>query len=215
MFYFMICTVAIGFITTKGGPTEVYRRCKQYKVSMVSKQTSTLKLKFYCLLELLIKTVTSDKVSPADILAVLPREISSRLQLEGATTINAIFRENAALDEELKWYSFPLLSLLISNYGDDKCKEELSNYDEFLRDYLQSRARNCSSIKTHPTPHGDDISHPTTPLKPPHIKLIVDPEWDQELVESESDAPDRDYIASLLNTTKNHIKFIQAIYCIA
>ena len=203
MLYCMIFTVAIGFMTTKDGSIAIIEINKQCNVRAISRQTSALKLKFYCLLELLIKTLTSEKVSTTDILALLPQQISSKLLSEGATTINDIFRENAALDRELKWYSFSLLSQLIRNYGDNKCKEELSNYNEYLRDYLRSR----SAKETHPTPHGDNISHPTTPLKLPHI-IAVDPEWDQELVESESNAPEKDYIASLLNTTKNHIHFI-------
>ena len=207
MLYFMIFTVAIGFMTTKDGSMAIIEINKQCNIRAISRQTSALKLKFYCLLELLIKTLTSEKVSPTDILAVLPQQISSKLRSEGATTINDIFRENAALDRELKWYSYSLLSQLIRNYGDNKCKEQLSNYTKFLRDYLRSRS--APNKETLSTLHGDNnaTSQPTTPLKLPHI-IVVDPEWDQELVGSESNAPEKDYIASLLNTTKNHIHFI-------
>ena len=44
--------------------------------------------------------------------------------------------------------------------------------------------------------------------KLPCTRIRVDPEWTRQLVGSESDSSERDFIASLLNTTSRQIEFI-------
>lgn len=202
--------IVVSLFTAKGGSVQtVPNKCKHCRVKAISRQTSALKLKFYRLLERVIKTLTSNAVDPTDILATLPLEISSQLRSGGATTINDIFKENAALDRELKWYSFSILSLLVGKYGDARCRQELAEYIRELRTYLRSRSVSHIKLPTE-TQLGnttDSSQHPDTPSP---IKILVDPEWDQKLVEPGSDIAEREYIASLLNTMQNHIQFIQA-----
>lgn len=188
-------------------------QCTHCRVNAISRQTSAMKLKFYRLLERVIKTLTSNTVDPGDILAVLPQEISSQLRSGGATTINDIFKENAALDRELRWYSFSVLVQLVSRYGDARCRQELAEYIREFGVYIQSRSTsNIKSTTTTATETQignatatDSNQHPTTPAP---IKILVDPEWDQRLVGPESDVGEREYIASLFNTTRHHIQFI-------
>lgn len=154
------------------------------------KETIEVKLRFYYLLELAIKTLTSKGIDPADILNILPLNISSQFQSEEAITIDSIFKEEAALDKELKWYSFSLLQSIIDELCNDECKLKLKDYVKTLKNYLQSRLvpniTTCSS---------------------PCRKIMVDPEWSQKLVGSESDLSERDFIASLLKTTSSQVDF--------
>lgn len=192
-------------------------KCKKCQIKVVSKQTSSIKFKFYRVLEVVIKRLISNMVSPADILAFLPAETASQLRSEGATTINDLFREAGALDRELKWYSFPILVSLVRNLGDSRCKQELKEYIQALHAYLRSRSatptpnspmtKNSSLIPTDQRPQEASTDANTSPA----IKLFVDPEWDKTLVDPESDEQERAYIASLLGTTMNHIQFVQII----
>ena len=160
----------------------------------ISKETTKVKLRFYHLLEQAIKTLTSKGVDPADILKVLPPNISSQFQSEESLTIDSIFKEDAALDKELKWYSFSPLKDIINELCDDECKQRHEDYVETLKSYLQSRL-----IGKLPT-----YSSPCT-------MILVDPEWSQKLVGSESDLSERDFIASLLDSTSKHVKFVSYI----
>lgn len=154
-------------------------------------------------------------VSPTDILALLPSEIACQLRSEGTTTINDIFREGGALDKELKWYSFTLLTSLVKRFGDNKCKQELQEYTKALQTYLQSRSAHTpatlmtkySSLPMNQHPQEASTGANTSPA----IEVFVDPEWDKKLVGPEGDQQERAYIANLLGTTTNHIQFVQFI----
>ena len=163
-----------------------------------SRETTEVKLKFYYLLELAIKTLTSKGIDPADVLEILPLDISSQFQSEEALTIDSIFKEDAALDKELRWYSFSLLNDIINELCDDECKLKLEVYVKTLKSYLQSRLLTllpgCTCGR-----EGEKL---------PCTWIRVDPEWTQKLVGSESDSSERYFIASLLNTTSRQIEFI-------
>lgn len=155
------------------------------KCHVKPKETSEVKLMFYCLVELVIRTLTSNGIDPADILAILPPKISSKLQSKKATSIDCIFKENAALDEELKWYSFPLLKLIIDNFCGIECKSKLEDYIKTLENYLQSR-----SLPFHTEYEGGltcKLLPYITTHSSPYMQIMVDPEWSQKLVGSESD----------------------------
>lgn len=212
--------------------TKISIKCKKCQVKIISKQTSSVKFRFYIVVELVIKTLISNQVGPAEILASLPSEIASRLRLEGAMTINDIFKEAGPLDLELKWYSFALLTLLVEKFGDSRCKQELNEYVALLRTYLQTR----SKVNQTPSPTSTTVKmmvlqkfndkeleplgeHPqesspeeesTSSNNKPAIKIFVDPEWDKKLVHPDSNKQEREYIAHLLGTTMNHIRFVQA-----
>lgn len=213
-----VLIIVVSVLATKISINTV--KCKKCQVKIVSKQTSSVKFSFYRVLELVIRRFKSNVVNPTDILNLLPSAISSRLRLEGATTINDIFRECGPLDNELKWYSFPLLLLLVQRLGDNQCKQELQEYVKTLQTYLQSRS--VVSPTSTPTPtkcttlqeenQGEDLSTNSNTTLTPAIEVFVDQEWDQKLVDPDSNnAQDRAYIAGLLGTTACHIKFIQAV----
>ena len=63
----------------------------------ISKETTKVKLRFYYLLEQAIKTLTSKGIDPADVLEILPLDISSQFESKEALTIDSIFKEDAAL----------------------------------------------------------------------------------------------------------------------
>lgn len=163
------------------------RKCHAYAMA---RETSALKLKFYILLEIVVKQFTKNGVHPADILKALPCEIA--LQLEGAAKIKEIFSETGALDNALSWYSFKVLEDLVHQFGDMECKQKTEDYVEALQAFLQSRSLLPRSSKTS-TSAGIMI-------------LQIDSEWDENLI---SDKDKRAYIATLLGTTKSHVTFIQ------
>lgn len=199
-------------------------KCKKCQLKIISRQTSSIKFRFYVMVELVIKTLISDQVSPAEILALLPSEVAFRLRLDGATTINDIFQDAGPLDSELKWYSFALLALLVEKFGDERCKQELEKYVKLLQTYLQTR----SIVNLMPSPytpiecasdnraqvelageHLKEFSPQDSSNNMPTIKLFVDPEWDRRLVHPDSNKQEREYIACLLRTTTNHIQFVR------
>lgn len=203
--------VVVSVLTTKGSLEAI--KCKHCQVKAISRQTSSIKFKFYRVLEVVIKRLISNEVSATDILTSLPLEIGSRLRSEGATTINDLFRESGALDKELKWYSFSLLRSLVEEFGDNKCKQELTEYTKDLQTYLQSRSltRTPTSLKVimkYSAIQQDRHPQASTDVSPA-VEVVVDPEWDKTLVDPEGDRQERAYIASLLNTTINHIHFIE------
>ena len=188
-------------------------KCKRCQVKMVSKQTSSVKLSFYKVLEILIQTLVSNVVNPNDILDLLPSEISSRLRSEGATTIQDIFKECGPLDNQLKWYSFPILVLLVQKFGDNRCKELLQEYRTNLRTYLQSRLiihtpTNCNT--NHNPAEAEQEERSSDSDTPPVIEVFVDKEWDARLVDLDSNKQERAYLADLLGTTADHLNFIRA-----
>ena len=211
-----VLVVVVSVLATKVSIETV--KCKRCQVKIVSKQTSSVKLSFYKVLEILIKTLISNVVDPTDILDLLPSEISSRLQSEGATTIRDIFRECGPLDNQLKWYSFPLLVLLVQRFGDDRCKELLQEYRTNLQTYLQTRlihtSSNCNSnhspadTATFNSSEEEDGSPDFN--TPPVIDVFVDKEWDARLVDLDSNKHERAYLADLLGTTAERLRFIQA-----
>ena len=189
--------ITVNLFSTVNGGIIIGVRLSKCHIKISSKETSEVKLMFYCLVELVIKTLTSNNIDPADILDVLPSTISAKLQ---ATSIDGIFKENAALDEELKWYSFPLLKLLIDKFCDNECKSKLEDYVKTLENYLRSRLLPF---------HDGGLTPKQLPAHPsPYMQIMVDTEWSQKLVGSGSDLSERDFIASLLNTTTDRIQFI-------
>lgn len=203
--------IVLNILVTKAGIETIH--CKRCQAN-ISKKTSAVKFRFYRLLELVIRRFISNLVSLADILAVLPSEMVSQLQLEGATTINDIFRESGPLDKEMKWYSFPYLTILVRELGDDKCKQELEEYVPTLRKYLQSRliVSQTSIVTKYVTlNHEDTQEEYTNSNVSPVIAVLVDPEWDKMLVGPASCKQERAYIASLLGTTRDHVQFVQTM----
>lgn len=183
-------------------------RCKRCKVKLISKQTTALKVRFYSLLEIVIRRLISNQVSPTDILASLPTEIASQLRFQGATTITDIFCETGPLYNSLNWYSFRNLVLLVREYGDAKCKEELGEYIKILMSYLQSRS---TRHPTHATMKNTTTATNTVVNDTAPTIVLTDPEWDERLVKQEINKDERAYFASLLGTTENQVQFIQAI----
>ena len=169
----------------------------------ISKETTKVKLRFYHLLEQTIKTLTLKGTDPAEILKVLPPSISSQFQSEEALTIDSIFKEDAALDKELKWYSFSPLKDIINELCDDECKQRHEDYVETLKSYLQSRI-----VPHFIVPSGGKLPTYSSPCA---RTILVDPEWSQKLVSSKSDLSERDFIASLLDSTSKHVKFVSFV----
>ena len=197
-----VMMVVVGVVSSKVTMEPV--KCKKCQVRTTSRQTSALKLKFYILIEVVIKRFIQTKVDTADVLASLPTKIASELRSQGATTIKDIFRETGPLDKALKWYSFNVLVTLVRRFGDEKCKQELRNYTDSLQQYLQTRlALICdktiifNSTTQQSTDTGEETFQDTT-------VIVTDPEWDKDLVESKEEC---DYIASLLGTTSNRLQF--------
>lgn len=197
-------------------------KCKKCQVKIISKQTSAIKFRFYAVVELVIRTLISNLISPAEILTLLPSEIASRLRSKCATTINDIFQESGPLDSELKWYSFAPLALLVEKFGDSKCEQELKKYVILLQTFLRTRsvANPIPHLTTMQLSTQDDLASPDKSpelLSPqevnsndmPTIQVLVDPEWETDLVHPDSNEREREYIACLLGTTTNNIQFVQ------
>ena len=210
--------IVVNILATKVSIETV--KCQRCHVSVISRQTSSVKVSFYRVVELVIRRFISTAVSPEDILAALPTEIASQLRSQGAKTINDIFSETGPLDSSLKWYSFGILVTLIHKFGDTKCKEGLREYIESLHTYLQSRVVTPFSATT-TTPKNRTIAcdqdsnnargtHDTRTVHDSNSALVVvtDQEGDKNLVDPEGDKDERAYIASLLGTTVNHLQFI-------
>ena len=178
---------------TVNGP--VTHKCKHCQLYAISKETSALKLKFYVLLESVIRKFTENGVHPEDILKSLPYEIAS--QMEGAATIKDIFSETGALDGALSWYSFKILEDLVNQLGDTECKQKIEDYIKALQFFLHSRK------------HDPSLFSKLSTLSAGTIMIQVDPEWDEKLVKYDSDMEKRAFIATLLGTTKSHVTFIQ------
>jgi hypothetical protein len=197
-------------------------KCKNCQVKVISKQTTSVKIAFYRVLELVIKQLLSSAVNSEDILDLLPADIACRLRSDGATTIRDIFRECGPLDSKLKWYSFSPLVLLVQEFGDTRCKQELQEYTKTLQNYLQSR----SSVTTSPTQ--TTMGYTTQPLlshkgvcdtqtnqsasdtNAPTVQVFVDREWDKKLIDPNS-STEKAYIASLLGTRADCVHFVQAV----
>ena len=163
-------------------------KCIKCQAYAMARETSALKLKFYLLLEIVIKQFTRSGVCPADMLKFLPDKIAS--QLEGAATIKEIFSVTGALDSALSWYSFEVLEDLVRQFGDIECKQKKEDYIKALQAFLHSRRCYLSS-KTSTSAS---------------IMVLVDSEWDENLIRDKEKSA---YIATLLGTTKTHITFIQ------
>ena len=218
--------LVVSVLATKVGINTV--KCKKCQLRMISKQTSEVKFSFYRVLEIVIKTLVSNVVNPTDVLDLLPLDIASRLRLEGATTLTDIFRECGPLDNKLKWYSFPLLVLLVQRFGDSRCKEELQDYIKVLQAYLRTRlvvsmnaSTKCNTEPKGTKPTKQDKNVSTTNLNfseeengradSPIIQVFIDKEWDARLVDLDSNTQERAYLADLLGTTADHLHFIIAI----
>jgi hypothetical protein len=196
-------------------------KCKNCQIKVISKQTTSVKIAFYRVLELVIKQLLSSAVNPEDILDLLPTDIACRLRSDGATTIRDIFRECGPLDSKLKWYSFSPLVLLVQEFGDTRCKQELQEYTKTLQNYLQSRSvvttsptqttrYNAQPLLSHEGVCDTQTNQTASDTNAPTVQVFVDKEWDKKLIDPNSSS-EKAYIASLLGTRAEHVHFVQAV----
>lgn len=179
-------------------------KCNKCTVSVMSKHTIGIKLLFFAVLELVIKRFDTNSANPELILAILPPAISSQLRSKGATTLQDLFKANSPLVKAFNWFELSLLTLLVENFGDQVCKQELKAYVIILTKYLQSRSQVVREDTVSDSTTTCQLSDPTS-SKSPKIRVLVDPEWDEKLLKDEGDGGG--YICSLLGTTTNRVQF--------
>ena len=173
-------------------------KCLKCTQRAIFKQTISLKIFFFSTLELVIKTLISSVVDPEDVISSLPKEIALQLRAKGAGTIQDIFKEDGPLDKRLNWYDIRLLLSIVNKFGDYKCKRALNDYNIQLQNYLISRI------------HLNTQLYSKDPINDQETVIMVDPEWEKELMEKNN--PACDYIASLLGTTRNKFHFKNQIF---
>ena len=192
-------------------------KCKKCRVKHFSKQTTAMKVTFFSVLNLVIKRFSA-VVDPHLLLASLPTAI--RHQLQGAKTIEDIFKAYGPLDGVINWCNFGLLVKLVNLFGDQKCIHELNDYIALLEQYIKARSRLKSGEIIQELP---DILPDTTPSDETgagftvacagevhdDVELVVDAEWEEALLQNEAS---KGYIASLLGTTPNHLHFSRIQY---
>ncbi len=173
-------------------------KCRKCQVALVTKQTTAVKIVFFTVLQLVIKRFsTVIAVDPQLLLAALPTAI--QLKMQGATTIQDIFKEDSALDRALNWCSFQILVKMVNKFGDQKCKQELNGYTTILGQYIRARSKIICTPSQSGTGAAGEIRD---------IELAVDAEWEEALLQNEGS---KRYIASLLGTTPSHLHFTHKI----
>ncbi len=186
-------------------------KCRKCQVTLVTKQTTAVKLVFFMVLQLVIKRFsTVIMVDPQLLLAALPTAIA--YQMQGATTIEDIFKEDGPLDRALNWCNFGILAKIVSKFGDQKCKQELNSYVTILGQYIKSRSkvvsdRNPEDPQDPPTEDttpnektGTDVAAVSSEAR--DVEIVVDAEWEEALLQNEAT---REYIAALLGTSPNRL----------
>ena len=167
----------------------------------MKKQTISIKLHFFTVLELAIKRFEAANIDPQLLLAVLPPAMAYQLRSEGVCKLVDLFRANSPLTNALNWYEFGLLTKMVNKFGDPDLELELRFYILILKLYLQSRRITEEQKVTTTSVSNSDLK------KASKVRVLVDPEWDEGLVKFES--KERSFLASLLGTTWNRLSFTE------
>ena len=177
------------------------QRCCECRVKEMKKQTISIKLLFFAVLELAIKRFEAAKIDPQLLLAILPPAMAYQLRSEGVCKLMDLFRANSPLTNALNWYEFGLLTKMVNKFGDPDLELELRFYILILKLYLQSRRITEEQKVTTTSVSNSDLK------KASKVRVLVDPEWDEGLVKFES--KERSFLASLLGTTWNRLSFTE------